>query len=84
MTFKHVGVRPKHKIVLNADTFKLKNFEYFEHYPDGSYKIWNKRLLASGCNNFTLGDDRYEGLIYCEYCDEYFNENQFIEVDAHD
>lgn len=75
---KHVGVRPEHLPLEIADNGKRRKI-YYENFPDGSYKIWNARLLKSGCGAY-LTEFKIEGnLVYCKTCEEWANINQFQE-----
>lgn len=73
----HVGTRPTYE--LQVLDFKRKL--YIEEFPDGGYRIWNKRMLKSGCNK-TIDNDPEEmrGCLYCPWCDEWFNREQWSEL----
>jgi hypothetical protein len=76
---KHKGIRPSFEIAL----INWKKSIYIEEYPNGNYRIWNLRMLNSGCGKI-LEDDEIllSGCIYCPHCDEYFNEEQWEVVDG--
>lgn len=73
---KHKGIRPTHPIAL----INWKRSIYIEDYPDSDeYRIWNLRMLNSGCGKILQGDELVlSGCIYCPTCDEYFNEEQWV------
>jgi len=75
---RHVGVRPTH-LPLEVQEGGRKRKTYYENFPDGSYKIWNARLLNSGCGR-TLTEYEEDGnLIYCSYCKTWNDKTQFTE-----
>ena len=84
MPLIHKGIRPTHQVVKSSADLKLidKPGLSYEIFPDDSYKIWTDRTLNSGCNNQIEGDIKLGEMIYCEYCDEFFNRNQFEEIDG--
>lgn len=72
---RHKGIRPTH--VLEVLSFKKKT--YIEIFPDGGYRVWNKRQLKSGCGKYT-DVERHEIIqdcYYCKHCREWFNEEQW-------
>lgn len=78
---KHIGVRPEYPLEADERSgHKKLNIVYYENFPDGSYKIWNKKLLNSGCGQSTdqpiIKDAN--NLLWCKHCQEWCNENQFI------
>ena len=74
---KHKGVRPVNPLIRELD--KRKRVTYYEEFDDGSYKIWNNRLLNSGCGG-KLTEVLEDGdLLYCPHCREWCNKNQFEE-----
>ena len=78
---KHVGVRPSGRMIgFSKDLKEIPNNKY-ELLPLGGYRMWSSRMLRSGCNKVVSGKEMMEGLIYCKYCDEFFNANQFKECD---
>lgn len=74
---RHVGLHPTHPIELLDFKRKL----YIEDFPDGTYKIWNKRQLNSGCGKTVPLTYMREmrGCIYCPWCDEWFSKKQWLE-----
>lgn len=78
---RHKGIRPTHELIL----INWKKSIYMEEFPDGAYRVWNLRMLKSGCGKI-LEDDEIllSGCIYCHHCDEYFNEEQWEVVDGQD
>ena len=80
MKLKHVGVRPTYPLVtkLRPEQKAREGIKY-EIFAKGGYKIWTERMLRSGCNNEVSGDVRIGSLIYCEHCDEFFSQDQFVE-----
>ena len=78
---RHVGIRPTYPLVIDmTDVGQRKHRKKYEVYPDGGYRVWNDRMLKSGCNRVIRGDEKLGELIYCPFCDEYFNSEQFEEV----
>ena len=70
---KHIGIRPLHK--LTVLDFKKKIF--YEEYPDDTFKLWNERMLNSGCNTIVADTTELMDCYYCPACDEYFSKNQW-------
>ena len=82
MSLVHVGVRPKYKLTLENCKDEVKRRYkgcYYEHLPDGGFKVWTSRMLASGCNKVLDDIVRKYKLIYCPHCDEFFSKDQFKE-----
>ena len=78
----HKGIRPEYETEFVVATKKRKLFDYLlETLPDGTKRYWNQRMLNSGCNEENEGFVRRDGLIYCEKCDEWFDEKQFAEIE---
>lgn len=79
MDLKHVGVKPKYDLELIESSGFAREI-YVEWYPDGTYKCkyWNKRTLKEGCGEIIKDAKIRDGLIYCPYCDEWFNKDQFV------
>ncbi len=73
---RHVGVRPEYDIELIEDGRTRKT--YIERLPDGGYRVWNKRLLRSGCGEEIDVIEVIDNLIYCHVCKEWANESQFV------
>lgn len=74
MTLRHIGIRP----IYNIELLDFKRKIYIEEFPDGSYKLWNKRQLKSGCNRIAWGEVlEMRDCYYCPTCDEWFNKNQW-------
>lgn len=74
---RHKGVRPVGQLTTLESDIKRGHKMYHEALPDGGYRIWNDRLLKSGCGK-TLDKIMRDGsLVYCPYCDEWSNEKQF-------
>ena len=75
----HKGIRPLFPIQI----INWKKSIYLEEFPDDTgYRIWNLRMLNSGCGKSLTGDEIIlSGCIYCPHCDEYFNEEQWEVVD---
>ena len=70
----HVGIRPSFPV----EAISHKGKQYFnEKLPDGATRVWNMRMLESGCSRVVESVVRDGKLIYCAYCDEWFNETQF-------
>lgn len=73
MQVKHIGKRNTYPI-FPTETDGV----YHELLPDGSIKVWNAKTLNTGCDteiDTVLVD---EGLIYCPFCDEMCNQDQFL------
>jgi hypothetical protein len=75
MRLKHIGVRPVGELEFLDDGRMRKT--WIERLPDGGYKLWNKRLLNSGCNKIVYEDEHDGELIYCPWCEAWFSRNQF-------
>jgi len=81
---KHIGIRPTYDLATSwmshqdseDEDVKFYKKRYFEKYPDGGGRYWNERTLTSGCGKEVCGV-KENGLIYCEFCDEWFNSEQF-------
>lgn len=82
MLLKHVGIRPIHPLIFFNRRLRIVHRYKYEVFPDGSYKLWSKKMLNSGCNHLVNGDIRVGDLIYCDYCDELFSSNQFEETEG--
>lgn len=76
MNLKHKGIRPTYPL-LQLD-FKRKL--YYEEFPDGKIKIWNKRTLISGCDTVVENPRRLMECYYCPKCDEWFSVDQWVET----
>lgn len=77
MSLRHVGIRPKYKLIkFNSKLKPIEGFKY-EIRPDGSYRLWSGRMLKSGCNKLVDGEKTLKGLVYCKYCNEFFSKDQF-------
>jgi len=75
---RHKGIRPTYEIQL----INWKKRIYIEDLPDEEYRVWNLRMLNSGCGKIISGDEiSLMGCIYCPTCDQYFNEEQWEVVD---
>ena len=76
----HAGVRPLGKIE-REDGGKKRN-TYYEDLEDGGYRIWNDKLLNSGCGRTVDGEGSEVSedisLLWCPHCREWANKNQFI------
>lgn len=72
---KHKGIRPSYPIAL----INWKKSIYIEDLPGDGYRIWNLRMLNSGCGKILVDDEIVlSGCIYCPHCDEYFNQEQWV------
>lgn len=87
MSTRHVGVRPLGKLTRDEE---IRRNTYYEETESG-YRIWNDKLLNSGCGKTVDIPERYreatEGmlqvsedisLLWCPHCREWANQNQFI------
>lgn len=74
---KHKGIRPSGQLTIVESEMKRGRKLYHEELPEGGYRIWNDRLLKSGCGRTIIYAQQDGELIYCPYCDEWANENQF-------
>jgi hypothetical protein len=78
---RHVGIRPTHP----TQVLDFKRKTYLEEFPNGTYKIWTKKLLSSGCGyDYKFDEDlkrsdvkELQGCLYCPRCDEYFSKDQW-------
>ena len=71
MKVKHIGKSPTYPLYSHEDV-------YIEILPDGSKKVWNCKTLNTGCDKEIKEPLVYEGLIYCPFCDEMCNQDQFL------
>lgn len=75
----HKGKTPTYDL---EPTEMYKDMMY-EPYPNGGGKFWSPRELKTGCGGDvmepygTVATMEDYGLIYCPYCDEWFNEKEF-------
>lgn len=77
MKYRHIGVRPSGELKRVQDSTKV----WREDLGDEGYRLWNAKTLNSGCGKVL---DKYKvvgHLIYCKFCGELANINQFVEVD---
>ena len=71
----HVGHKPKGEVYQEDNDFKV----WREDLPDGGVKYWNAVTMNSGCGNVLEPMVMKGNLIYCPFCDEMVNKNQFIQ-----
>lgn len=82
---RHIGIRPKAPLKL-IDDGKLR-VTYHEYLPEGGYRIWNNKLLKSGCGNVIIDHPGYsqvqenDSLLYCPFCEEWASKEQFIDLE---
>lgn len=76
MARKHIGIRPIYEIVM----LDFKKKIYLEEYPDGKWRLWNKRMLKSGCGYITTTLKEMRECYYCHHCDEWFSKDQWEDV----
>lgn len=77
---RHVGIKPLYPL----EMLDFKRKIYLEEMPDGQIRLWNKRMLKSGCNN-EISPEEFKELdecIYCPYCDEFFSYEQWESSDV--
>jgi len=80
MIVRHIGIRPKYKLIsFNNELKAIEGFKY-ERFPGGGYRLWSDRMLKSGCGHVIAVDKKIGELIYCKFCAEYFSTNQFEEL----
>lgn len=72
----HVGIRPEYPLTRIDNKRKI----YFEQFPDGEYRIWNLRMLKSGCGKEVDEIKEMMDCIYCPTCKEWFNTEQWEEM----
>lgn len=75
---KHKGIRPIY-LPLEKDDDGRKRTTYYEYLPDGGYKIWNNKLLNSGCGKEITVITKCDELVWCPFCNEWASESQFDE-----
>lgn len=75
---KHIGIRPTGTLTL----VDFKKKIYYEELGEEKYRLWNKRMLKSGCGLEIAVNKIKEmrGCIYCPRCDEWFNKEQWERV----
>lgn len=77
MELKHIGIRPKGKVI----TTESRNvITYFEEFEDGGGRWWTTRMLRSGCGGTMCDYIIKEGLVHCDFCMEWFALEQFEET----
>ena len=75
----HKGIRPVGEIkAIRTDL--MTQYNYQEVLENGHVRLWTNRMLRSGCNQEVKEIKTLSGLIYCPHCDEYFSQNQFLEL----
>jgi len=77
LKLRHVGVRPKGKVYQLETDFKV----FREDLEDGGTRFWNARTLNSGCGNVLEKAKLKGNLIFCPFCGEMCNTNQFETVE---
>jgi hypothetical protein len=78
---RHIGIKPMYPL----EMLDFKRKIYLEEMPDGQIRLWNKRMLKSGCGN-TIEPHEYKEVddcIYCPYCDEFFSYEQWESSDEY-
>jgi hypothetical protein len=73
----HKGIRPLHSLTV----LDFKKKIYYEEYPDETFRLWNKRMLNSGCDNVISSPKELMECYYCPKCDEYFSKDQWEEIE---
>lgn len=74
---RHVGERPLNPLVFG----RMKDSNVFykvETFADGTKRFWDAKTLNSGCGEESEKREGILDLWYCEYCDEWFAQKQFI------
>ena len=79
---KHVGIRPIHQLAYSIKGVKPVDGLKYEEFPDGSHRVWHKRMLESGCDHEFETVVDLDDLIYCPNCVEYFSKDQFEKVEG--
>jgi uncharacterized protein YbaR (Trm112 family) len=75
----HKGIRPEYALV----RVDYKRRIYMEQFEDGGYRIWNMRMLKSGCGVSLREVDEVKEMmdcIYCPTCKEWFNVEQWEDM----
>ena len=67
----HTGMRPGFPVV------EIKEGERFYYYEQVTGKKWTMRELNSGCGERVEYKPGIADLLYCSYCDEWFQPRQF-------
>jgi hypothetical protein len=76
MRLIHKGIRP----IADIEVLDFKRKLYIEELPDGTYRVWTKKQLNSGCNLVTRSlayRDELMGCFYCKHCNEWFSKDQW-------
>ena len=79
MNVRHVGQKPKHKLIEIKEESKKRKFKYYEKYPDDHKlegRYWTKRQLLGGCDGESKRKVK-NGMIYCDHCNEWFTVKDF-------
>lgn len=76
---KHSGIRPVGEL-REIDDGRFRS-TYKEILQDGGYRLWNNKLLKSGCGKTLTELQEKDSLLYCPHCEEWFSKNQFSEDD---
>lgn len=83
MILIHQGIQPSYPFDHGKQhpNKKLNATYKFEPFPEGGGKWWSEKELASGCHVIFDKIKKQNGLIYCPYCDEWFTDKQFTEME---
>lgn len=77
MKIQHTGIAPQFPLVFDDSTEKKKNQQWFEFFPDGTYRIWNKRTLVPGCQRWLTNPEEQDNLLFCDYCQQWFHRDHY-------
>lgn len=77
MRLRHKGIRPKYEV----QVLDFKRKLYIEELPDGSYKVWTKKQLNSGCDYIAKYANELMGCQYCPWCNEWFSMDQWERIE---
>ena len=69
----HKGIRPVGELTKDENIYRPT---WYEKLEGGGYRIWNNKLLKSGCGKSIDGEEE-NGLIYCPYCNEWASVEQY-------
>lgn len=62
-------------------SLEMLNYKKQIYLEDVTGRVWTERMLRSGCESVTTQIQEMRECIYCPWCDEWFNKEQWESVD---